>query len=208
MHAWILCHLRGQSTSHDDATTIFAQQEWREMVKRATKPSTPEDDIGTQHRAIWPSYPICQNLAEHWPALQDAAFSHRFDRWRNRQAGDGNNRRGRQATSYAVFDQRDGGATVLLSKWAGAEFRRSARDPGRGRHARDLVEQLDGRDAAADHDHMLAGELFGRAVVLGVQLPAFKALRARILRDVRRLPGAGGVDDTTSREVAAIGFDP
>ena len=101
-----------------------------------------------------------------------------------------------------------GGTAAVFGKVAGAELRRSAGDPCRGGDARDLVEQLNRQDTAANDDHVLAGKLLGRSVILGVQSPAHKSVRAGIFRDVGSLPRARSVDHPAGREVAPIRFDP
>jgi hypothetical protein len=97
---------------------------------------------------------------------------------------------------------------AVLGKGARAELRRPPGNPGRGCDARNLVEQLYRRDAAADHDHVLAGELIGRSVILGMKLPALEPVRAGIFRDVRCLPRASSVEHPAGREAAPIRFDP
>lgn len=54
---------------------------------------------------------------------------------------------------------------------------------------------------------MLASERLGSLVVPGVQLPSPEAVRAGNLRDVGRLPGAGGVEDSPCREGSPVRFD-
>jgi hypothetical protein len=118
-----------------------------------------------------------------------------------------NDRIGRQAAPHPVFDQRHGGTATVLGEGARAELRPSG-DPGRGGDARNLVKQLYRRDTAANDDHVLVGELLGRSVIPGVQLPALEPVRAGIVRDVSRLPRASGVDHPADRQAAPVRLDP
>src|SRR5215218_1844645 len=197
MNSRVFGNLCGQSAGHGYATAGFTQHQRRQMIEGAAKSGAPDDYIGTNNGAVGPADGVFEDFAEHGQPVQHPSGWHGLDRrgyWQPRYRNDGI---GRQAATYPVFDQRDGGTTAVLGKGARAKLRRSPGDPSRGCDARNLVEQLNRRDTAADHDNVLAGELLGRSVILGVKLPALEPVRAGIVRDVRGLPRARGVDHST-----------
>src|SRR3954469_4350277 len=125
------------------------------MIERAAEPGAPEDDVGVQRGPVGPPHAVRRDLAEHRMALEDTASAHGFDRGCEWQTGDRDDGAWREATSHSVLHERDRRATGCLIERAGTEFRRAPRDPRRRGHARDLVEQLDRRDAGANYDDVL-----------------------------------------------------
>src|SRR5918997_6340185 len=178
------------------------------MIEGAAKTGAPEDDVGTKSGAVGPADAVFEDLAEHRQPVQNPSGPHGLYRGGDRQPRHRNHRLGRQSAAHPVFDQRHGGTAAVLGKGTLAEIRRSPGDPGRRGDTRNLVEQLYRRDTAADNDNVLAGELLGCSVILGVQLPALEPVRAGILRDVRGLPRARGVDHPAGREVTPVRLDP
>src|SRR5215216_1780223 len=109
---------------------------------------------------------------------------------------------GRKQRSCSAF------SSTSLSGPSASAFHWQPGDPGRGGHARDLVEKLYRRDTATDDDHVLTSELLGRSVIFGVKLPALEPFRAWVLRDVCSLPCARGVDHPAGREAVPVRLDP
>src|SRR5215213_1260320 len=208
MNPRVLGNLRGQLAGHGYAAAEFAQHQRRQVIQGAAKSGAPEYNVRAKRGAVGPADAVFEDLAEHRQPVQHAPCLHCLDRRGHGQPGYRNYGVGWQAAAYPVFDQRHGGTTAVLGEGARAELRRSAAYPRRGGHARDLVEQLYRRDTAADDDHVLACELPGRPVILGVQLPAPEPVRAGIHGDVRLLPRARGVDHPAGRQVPPVRLDP
>src|SRR5690606_35479838 len=81
------------------------------------------------------------------------------------------------------------------------------RVPARGGDARDLLEELDRRDAAAHDRDAASGEVLGAHVVAGVELAADERVVPRVPRQHGVGPGAGRVDHEPRGPAAAVGGD-
>src|SRR6185369_5644346 len=63
----------------------------------------------------------------------------------------------------------------------------------------ELKQKADRRGSAADHDNTLAAEVFGRSVLVGVNVFALERLETRVPGNEWSTPSAGGVDNRLGR---------
>lgn len=88
------------------------------------------------------------------------------------------------------------------------KFWGSPGEPGGRRDLRDFVQQLNRGDTAAYNDDLLPSERRRTSVILCMYLPSPETPAAGNDRNIRRVPGASGVDNAARREVSPVSLDP
>jgi hypothetical protein len=192
---------------HGDAAQLALQPQRRQVADRRAEAGGPQDHVGRLERAVGHADAVGLDRGEHRLPGQGSAPGGARGVGGRGQAGIGDDGADGPAGPRVRLDPGDRRpADGLRGEVTLDPGRLAAGDPRRGRHLRDLVKELDGGDAAADHDHVPAGE-FRRADVPGrVQLPPGEGFKAGIPGPVRLGPRAGRVDDRPGGPGAVTGL--
>jgi len=158
-----------EAPTHEDAACRGPGADQADQDAQATSESrcTREFNIGPLLAAIGPNAHRLRRISSNigWRSSAPRARMARTAGV-ERQAGDRYHRPpGARPGAHSCIDAGNSRPALDLPELTLAEFRRAPSDPGGGGDPRDFVEQLDGGDAAADDNDMLAAERFGGPIV-------------------------------------------
>ena len=205
MHPWVR---RRRRAADPDPAALIAQPQGIQVLQVRPKAGGPEDRVRGGEAAIGLAHSAGLHCGEHGAAVQGAAGVGGPGIGGPAQTCVGDDAAGGLTGLRRGGDLLDGGPALHLgTEVLAMEHRLTTGVPEGGCHPGDLLQLLDRGDAAAYHRHPPSGEVLQGSVVPGVQLPAGEALLARVLRQQRVVPGAGGVDDRPRAPDDLIGPD-